>query len=217
VLHNVYKTFANGAEVFSPDWSLLLEIWHESTAQLIADGVPQERFFPSGGVYHVLQIWKSNRTNVPAYKDLPRWAYDPAFDTHKATCSDGATSGGVEGLLAEFGMEDMMAYEQVALDDEDVDVSDNEDTPYSWLSDTNRYKVLASSAETHVNCYPKGEPNSGRLGRGIDCRPRHSNHVEAAQSHCHGSAPSVHLAHPRPYHERHSQRRFPREDRAWGE
>jgi hypothetical protein len=158
VLHNIYKTFANGAEVFSPDWSLLLEIWHESTAQLIADGVPQERIFPSGGVYHVLRIWKSNRTHLPAYKDLPRWAYDPAFDTHKATCSDGATSGGVEGLLAEFGMEDMMAHEQVALDDEDVDVSDNEDTPYSWPNDTNRYKVLASSAELTSTVIRKESP-----------------------------------------------------------
>lgn len=58
VLHNIYKTFANGAEMFSPDWSLLLKIWHESTAQLISDEVPQERILPSGGVYHVLQIWK---------------------------------------------------------------------------------------------------------------------------------------------------------------
>lgn len=44
-------------------------------------------------------------------------------------------------------MEDMTAYEQVGLDDEDVDMSDNEKTPYSWPSDTNRYKVLASLAE----------------------------------------------------------------------
>jgi hypothetical protein len=50
-------------------------------------------------------------------------------------------------LSAKFGVEDNIAYEQAESDDEDVNVSDNEDTPYSWPSDTNRYKVLASSAD----------------------------------------------------------------------
>jgi hypothetical protein len=45
-----------------------------------------------------------------------------AFLGEPATCLDGATSGGVDGLLAEFGTENMMVYEQVALDDENVDV-----------------------------------------------------------------------------------------------
>ena len=64
VLHNIYQTFANGAEAFSPDWPLLLRIWHESTAQPISDGLPQERILPSGGVYHVLRIRRTNKTTL---------------------------------------------------------------------------------------------------------------------------------------------------------
>jgi hypothetical protein len=110
-----------------------------------------------------------------------------------------------------------MAYEQVESDDEDVNVSDNEDTPYSWPSDTNRYKVLASSAE--ITSVVSQKETSGQAGLAVEStvEPRHSNHIETAQSHCHGSAPSGHLAHPRPSYERHSRRRFPRHDRAWGE
>ena len=218
MLHNTFKTSANGAELFSsPDWSLLLEIWHESTAQLISYRVPQERILPSGGVYHILQIWKSNRTHVPAYKDLPKWAYDPAFDTHKATCSDGATSGGVEELLAEFGMEDMTAYEQVGLNDEDVDVSDTEETSYSWPSDTKRYKVLASSAELtsifiqRESSTPADSAVESTVDTAIRIVPKQPRAIVMGQHRVST------LARPRPSHERHSQRRFPRGDRAWGE
>lgn len=80
---------------------------------------------------------ENERKKIPTYRDLPRWVYDPAFDTHKDTSLDGATDVGREELLHESDNKDV----------EDADLSDDEKTPYSWPSDINRYKALASSAE----------------------------------------------------------------------
>jgi hypothetical protein len=171
VLHNIYKKFANGAEVVSPDWSVLLEIWHESTAQLIADGVPQERVLPSGGAYHVLQIWNSNRRKVLMSKSLCRWAYDPAYDTHKQSCSDSVASGMVEDVLDKIGVEDMMVDERVESDEEGDDLSDNEDAPYHWPSDTNRFRVLASSAEITSIVATKENPSPADSAAGLAVNP----------------------------------------------
>lgn len=155
MLHNIYKLFENEAGAFSRDWSSLLEVWHESTAQLIADGVPQERILPSGGAYHVLQIWKAIKGDIVACKHLPRWEYDPRCDTHEATCSNGAKGGGEEEISLELDVE-MDALEQGAANDEDLDVSDNEDKPYPWPSDFNRYKVMAASTEITSTITRKG-------------------------------------------------------------
>lgn len=47
------------------------------------------------------------REKIPTYRDLPRWVYGPAFDTHKDTSLDGATDVGREELLPESDNEDV--------------------------------------------------------------------------------------------------------------
>jgi hypothetical protein len=63
-------------------WSFFLEIWHESTAQLLADGVPPEHILV-GGAFDVLHIWDKHRKITMDWKSLPKWTYDPTRDTHR--------------------------------------------------------------------------------------------------------------------------------------
>ena len=61
------------------DWGFLLEVWHESMAQLLSDGVPRGKI-PARGVNDVLYIWDSTHRGAEIHDYLPRWKYDAALD-----------------------------------------------------------------------------------------------------------------------------------------
>jgi hypothetical protein len=93
VLHYIWQTIPEehcaavettaSSSRFVMKWSFFLNVWYESTAQLLADGVPVERIF-IGGVFDVFNYWNAHKKMILECIILPEWTYDPSLDTlHK--------------------------------------------------------------------------------------------------------------------------------------
>lgn len=160
VLHYIWKSIFEenclSTEIASMSWyvmrwSFFLEIWHESTAQLLADGVPRERVLV-GGVFDVLRIWDRHKKTTVNWKSLPKWTYDPTRDTHRTTSLDELTNSPLNDSMSDDsvcsetcdsegddnGDDSLSSYE-------DLEDSGDNDIPYVWPSDTYRYEALAYS------------------------------------------------------------------------
>ena len=137
-------------------WSFFLEIWHESTAQLLADGVPPERILV-GGAFDVLHIWDRHRkTTVDwksplKWKSLPKWTYNPTRDTHRTM--DELENNPLDDLPRDDSARSETSDSKGDDNDddslssnEDLEDSGDDDIPYVWPSDTYRYEALAYSS-----------------------------------------------------------------------
>lgn len=128
------------------DGRFFLEIWHESTAQLLADEVPPERILV-GGVFDVLHIWDFHRKATVDWKSLPKWTYDPTRDTHRTTSLDELANNPLDDSPSDDSVySETSDSEGDDNDDEDLEGSGDNDIPYVWPSDTYRYEALAYSS-----------------------------------------------------------------------
>ena len=128
------------------DGRFFLEIWHESTAQLLADEVPPERILV-GGVFDVLLIWDFHRKATVDWKSLPKWTYDPTRDTHRTTSLDELADNPLDDSPSDDSVySETSDSEGDDNDDEDLEGSGDNDIPYVWPSDTYRYEALAYSS-----------------------------------------------------------------------
>lgn len=132
-------------------WSFFLEMWHKSTAQLLVDGIPQERIL-LGGIFDVLHIWDMYRKAIVDCKSLPKWTYDPTRDVHRKIVLDKLTDTPLNEPISDqsVGSEtcdsegDDNDNDSLSSHEELGDLEDN-DIPYVWPSDAYRYEALASS------------------------------------------------------------------------
>jgi hypothetical protein len=87
VLYNIYKGVQQNCSSsddaamsgFVMGWDFLLEVWHESRAQLLSDGVPPERM-PAKGVNDIVYIWDEHRKRIKNWTYLSKWTYDLTLD-----------------------------------------------------------------------------------------------------------------------------------------
>lgn len=138
------------------DWEFFLEVWHESMAQLLSDGVPPGKI-PAKGVSDIVYIWDWNRQRIKDGNCLPKWTYDPTLDRPRDISSEAVTyfsPGGDRG----DGWNDVANFDAIdcQADEEDVSGRDDESLSehggyqdssngYVWPSDEYRLKVLSYS------------------------------------------------------------------------
>lgn len=134
-------------------WLFFLDVWHESAAQLILDGVPCERILVNG-VFDVINIWDWYKKKPDVQWDyLPKWAYDPTRDTHSTTSKDDVANAPLDGSPSENPLhsetsdsEGDDSDDESLSSDEDFEDLDDVDIPYIWPNDTHRFKALAYSS-----------------------------------------------------------------------
>ncbi len=164
VRHYIYKraqqTRSSGEQITGlglvMDWDFLLEVWHESMAQLLSDGVPRSKI-PARGVNDVLYIWDSTHKGAKIYDCLPRWEYEPALDKLDDTAleakthfhgdrEDGwQTSNNLDAIDFDTSEEDMCISDVV--DDKDESSSNsgsfqNSGDDYVWPCEERRLEIL---------------------------------------------------------------------------
>ena len=135
------------------DWDFLLEVWHESMAQLLSDGVSRCKI-PTRGVNDVLAIWGNTREGAEIYDCLPSWKYDPALDGSDSTAKTqiyGDTGKGW-GIPRNLDLEDSDTSEQDicisdAADDQDesssnIRFSQDSGEDYVWPCGERRLEIL---------------------------------------------------------------------------
>ena len=131
-------------------WSFFLEVWHESTAQLFADGVPPERILV-GGVFDVLHIWDRHGKTTVDWSSRPKWTYDPTRDTHRSVALDEAANNPVgdsssdDSICSEMSDSGRDDNDDSLSSDENLEDSVDSDGSYVWPSATYRYEALAYS------------------------------------------------------------------------
>ncbi|RYP70808.1 hypothetical protein DL771_005183 [Monosporascus sp. 5C6A] len=145
VLHNFYK-LSKRTEVFTPGWPDLVTVWKQSAAQLIADGVPQERVLPAEDAYHVLQIGNCSRKTFRSRRSFPLGRI-PEKDTHKVVISAVSADGETEDTPSSTDFKTIGHDDQEQSDDGDSVVIENLDVQYIRPSDTRHYEALASAVE----------------------------------------------------------------------
>ncbi|KAL8919231.1 MAG: hypothetical protein Q9208_006892 [Pyrenodesmia sp. 3 TL-2023] len=162
------------------DWDFLLEVWHESMAQLLSDGVPRSKI-PSRGVNDVLYIWDSTHKGAEISDCLPRWKYNPALDEPDDTVleakthfhgdrEDGwRTSNNLNAMDFDTSEEDMCMSD--AVDNEDESLSNSGSSQKSgddhiWPCEERRLDILGSGDATQapdLDLNTDGFPSESRI------------------------------------------------------
>ena len=139
------------------DWDFLLEVWHESMAQLLSDGVPRSKI-PARGVNDILYIWDSTHKGAEIYDCLPRWEYDPALDEPDDTALEAKihfhgdrengwrASYNFDAIDLDTSGEDMYMSD-IVVDDKDESLfnsgsSQKSGDDYIWPCEERRLKIL---------------------------------------------------------------------------
>jgi len=138
------------------DWNFLLEVWHESRAQLLSDGVPPWRM-PAKGVNDIVCIWDHHKKRIKNWACLSKWTYDPTLDKPRnvsvEALTDYSLGGAQDDSLDDGENSDLTEYEA---NEEEVSENDAESLSehqghqdssdgYVWPSDEYRLEVLSYS------------------------------------------------------------------------
>ncbi|KAL9635796.1 MAG: hypothetical protein Q9204_002490 [Flavoplaca sp. TL-2023a] len=162
------------------DWDFLLEVWHESMAQLLSDGVPRSKI-PSRGVNDVLYVWDSTHKGAEISDCLPRWKYDPALDEPDDTVleakthfhgdrEDGwRTSNNLDAMDFDTSEEDMCMSDAVDNEDESLSNSGSSQESgddYIWPCQERRLAILGFGDATQapdLDLNTDGFPSESRI------------------------------------------------------
>jgi len=143
-------------------WETLTSVWYDATAQLLADGVPNGRFFPAG-VVNIMSRWHYERHKFKTMSDwqslasLPLRRYNPALDRGGIEMEISPLNVGKQALeSAEGTISTLDVLEEIdmsdsswASSDDDTYSSDAEEyhngrhVPYIWPSDASRYQFYS--------------------------------------------------------------------------
>jgi hypothetical protein len=141
---------------FVMGWDFLLEVWHESRAQLLSDGVPPERM-PAKGVNDIVYIWDNHKKRIKNWTYLSKWTYDLTLDKPRKVSIEALTNLSLgdaqHDSLDDGENSDLTEYEA---NEEEVSKNDaeslsehqgHEDSSdgYVWPSDEYRLEVLSYS------------------------------------------------------------------------
>ncbi|KAI9786177.1 MAG: hypothetical protein M1839_007587 [Geoglossum umbratile] len=141
---------------FVMNWDFLLEVWQESRALLLSDGVPPGRM-PTRGVNDIVYIWDHHKRHVKKWARLSKWTYDPALDKSRKVSIEALTNFSLgdaqHNSLGNGGNSDLTEYEANI-----EEVGENDAEPlsehqghqdssdgYVWPSDEFRLEVLSYS------------------------------------------------------------------------
>ncbi|RKK24720.1 hypothetical protein BFJ66_g787 [Fusarium oxysporum f. sp. cepae] len=116
------------------EWSDLIEIWHQTFAQLIADGVPRSEILV-GGACQIARLLNAHRRRLrdPSYSStLPPWKYD---DSKKASEKPAK-------LQPRFVDEQSLEGHD---ESHNIDISEETDGIYHWPSEQDRYEAVGAT------------------------------------------------------------------------
>jgi hypothetical protein len=185
VLYNIYKGVQQNCSSsddaamsgFVMGWDFLLEVWHESRAQLLSDGVPPERM-PAKGVNDIVYIWDQYKKRIKNWTYLSKWTYDLTLDKPRKVSVEALTNLSLGDAqhdnLDDGENSDLTEYEA---NEEEVSENDAESLSeheghqdssdgYVWPSDEQRLEVLSYSnslAALSLNQHTSAIPTSPGL------------------------------------------------------
>ncbi len=111
---------------FVMDRDFLLEVWHESRAQLLSDGVPPERM-PAKGVNDIVYIWDNHRKLIKDWTCFSKWKYAPTLNKPRKVSVEALTNlslgGAQHDSLDDGETSDLTEYEA---NEEEVSENDAE-------------------------------------------------------------------------------------------
>ncbi|RKL06947.1 hypothetical protein BFJ68_g10114 [Fusarium oxysporum] len=115
------------------EWSDLIEIWHQTFAQLIADGVPRSEILV-GGACQIARLLNAHRRRLrdPSYSStLPPWKYDDSKASEKPA-----------KLQPRFVDEQSLEGHD---ESHNIDISEETDGIYHWPSEQDRYEAVGAT------------------------------------------------------------------------
>jgi hypothetical protein len=137
-------------------WDFLLEVWHESRAQLLSDGVPPERM-PAKGVNDIVYIWDIHKKCIKNWTCLSKWTYDLTLDKSRKVSVEALTNlslgdaqhnsldGGENSDLSEYEANEEEVSENDAESLSEHQGYEDSSDGYVWPSDEYRLEVLSYS------------------------------------------------------------------------
>ena len=150
-----FHTLARVESKVSMNWPIFIQVWQESTAQMLKDRVPPDLIL-SRGVFDVVLIWDTlDHTKFTG--NLPNWTYDPELDktgtkfTSQVPCSRGlARSTAPEATGTANGSvdntQDLQSDTVKVSNANESNIPDPKDFVYHWPDDSRCYDFLASEA-----------------------------------------------------------------------
>lgn len=128
-------------------WHILMQLWHQVTAHMLADGVPAYRM-PVGGPIQLTDAWRRCRHRLSDFADsktVARWRYDPFLDNMQVILPTRSKSS--RGRPADSDHEDEMQHETLVLDELEAASETTQENVYEWPSETGRFEAITSAID----------------------------------------------------------------------
>jgi hypothetical protein len=137
---------------------VIISVWYDSTARLLADGVPREQTFPAGA-FSVWQCYSNLRdksaiktlSDWQALSSLEPWRYNPVVEGRLSQAQT-PLSFGEEIFAQSAGGQSSVTHALEGCDTSNLGLDppekhssreDNEEMPYLWPSDAARYAAFS--------------------------------------------------------------------------
>ena len=137
----------SSAKSMTLPWHILMQLWHQVTAHMLADGVPADRI-PVGGPIRLTDAWRRCRhrlSNFPDSETVAHWRYDPFLDNMRDMLQ--ARSKSSRGRPKDSDDEDEIQHEALALDEPEAASETTQENTYMWPSETGRFEAITSAID----------------------------------------------------------------------